>query len=552
MSTYDTVAVTPAEAKISDLAATARKSEKNDSLWKRFNIPLLILAPVLILLSLVAVVLPVSMVLITSSHDVTEYLSETYFASIMASTQNKIYHSLDPLRYALIGWAPLPSTALAMSHRYNILGETAMWQQMAYLTTKYKLDATQCYTATWAPGVPPTPPGSFDTINQTWVQIGHRFFTPRNRSVVSLMDMSSLRGAMSFDIDQTTFALVNATNTYFPPLNMTAYALNGYIYPYYSQARYDNSYSPTLQQLLVPNPRREVFYTLSTTPEGLFAASIAQVYQSADPALPYSCGASFTIDVTWSQMLVEAAGVNSANKILLLDSKDSLKLVSTSNRVVTYDQAFLGHLDKAFNETLSQSLRAAVIAKYGTYSGLVADPNLGKSFEAQVEGNTWILLVDRVQFTTYDADQIVVVLAVPRASIYSPIDAANKKSLGLAIGLSVGIGMLMALLFALIVTPLRRLAHAMGLLTSLDFASLHKGDILEQKSAISEIRNVQHTFSTMVKAFAGGIKQNRDLQSQQSRQGGATSQTQSRMTTGSGTAALVPNSGAPRVTREQV
>ncbi|KAI8590407.1 hypothetical protein BDZ88DRAFT_109311 [Geranomyces variabilis] len=93
-------------------------------------------------------------------------------------------------------------------------------------------------------------------------------------------------------------------------------------------------------------------------------------------------------------------------EILLLDSKDSLTLVSTSNRAVTYDQAFLSHLDKAFNETLSQSLRAAVIAKYGTYSGLVADSNLGKSFEAQVEGNTWILLVNRLQFTTYDADQI--------------------------------------------------------------------------------------------------------------------------------------------------
>ncbi|KAJ3161043.1 hypothetical protein HDU86_007662 [Geranomyces michiganensis] len=99
-----------------------------------------------------------------------------------------------------------------------------------------------------------------------------------------------------------------------------------------------------------------------------------------------------------------------------------------------------------------------------------------------------ILLVGRVKFTTYDSDQLVVVLGVPRASIFSRIDSAQKKSLGLAIGLSVGIGLLMALLFALIVTPLRRLAHAMGLLTSLDFASLHKGDVLEQKSAISEVK----------------------------------------------------------------
>ncbi|KAJ3170400.1 hypothetical protein HDU88_009029 [Geranomyces variabilis] len=87
----------------------------------------------------------------------------------------------------------------------------------------------------------------------------------------------------------------------------------------------------------------------------------------------------------------------------------------------------------------------------------------------------------------------------------------------------------------------------MGLLTSLDFTSLHKGDILEQKSAITEIRNVQGTFSTMVKAFAGGIKQNRDLQA--GGKHGASSQSKS----GSGTANnnLTPASNK-RATREFV
>ncbi|KAJ3011546.1 hypothetical protein HKX48_006783 [Thoreauomyces humboldtii] len=101
---------------------------------------------------------------------------------------------------------------------------------------------------------------------------------------------------------------------------------------------------------------------------------------------------------------------------------------------------------------------------------------------------------------------------------------ARKKSLGIAIGLSIGISLLMALLFAMIVAPLRSLAQAMQMLTQMDFASLHKGDILSQKSAISEIRNVQGVFSTMVKAFAGGIKQNRDLQQNSARQGGGSSQ----------------------------
>ncbi|KAJ3153048.1 hypothetical protein HDU86_005346 [Geranomyces michiganensis] len=86
MSTYDAVAPTPQEAKISDLAAEARQSDKKAPLWKRFHIPLMILAPGLILMALAAVVIPVAMVLTKSSQDVVEDLSETYFAKIMAST----------------------------------------------------------------------------------------------------------------------------------------------------------------------------------------------------------------------------------------------------------------------------------------------------------------------------------------------------------------------------------------------------------------------------------------------------------------------------------
>ncbi|KAJ3172551.1 hypothetical protein HDU88_005879 [Geranomyces variabilis] len=557
MSTYETVAVTPGEAKISDLAASARKSEKEEPLWKRFSIPLMLLAPALILGALVAVVLPVSVVLIRSSQDVTNDLSQTYFASMMASTQGKIYHSLDAQRYALLAFGPLASTAVAMSHRYNILGETAMWKQMMHLTAKYGLDACQCYTATWAPGVSKTPPGTWSTTNVTWLQTGHRYIPPFSNFAVSIEDLSSNGNGMQYDLDQTTFDLVNATFAIYnatgaEPFNMTTYAINGNLWPIIAIEGYDLSYAPTLQELLVPNPRREIFYTLATTPEGLHVTAVSQVYQSADPDLLFSCGAGITIDSTWSHLLMDAAGANTGNKILLLDSTDTLPLVSTSNRNISYGQA----LTKVkFNETLSASLRAAVVAKYGKYSSMLSDPDFGKSFEAQVEGDTWIIVLGRVQLTAYASNTLVVVLAVPRASIFSRIDSAQKKSLGLAIGLSVGIGMLMALLFALIVTPLRRLAHAMGLLTNLDFASLNKGNILDQKSAITEIRNVQRTFSTMVKAFAGGIKQNRDLQTQQSKQGGGSSQTASRGTTGSGPSTnLLPTGAgaAKRATREYV
>ncbi|KAJ3161042.1 hypothetical protein HDU86_007661 [Geranomyces michiganensis] len=98
-----------------------------------------------------------------------------------------------------------------MSNRYNILGETAMWQQMAYLTTKYKLDATQCYTATWAPGVSPTPTGTWGTTNVTWVQIGHRYIAPLNNFAISIEDLSSRSSGMQFDFDQTSTSKMGIT-----------------------------------------------------------------------------------------------------------------------------------------------------------------------------------------------------------------------------------------------------------------------------------------------------------------------------------------------------
>ncbi|KAJ3176629.1 hypothetical protein HDU87_004957 [Geranomyces variabilis] len=549
MSTYDIVAATPAEAKISELAATARQEEKKDPLWKRFNIPLLVLAPALILLALAAVVVPVSVVLSKSSHDVTDDLSQTYFADILSNTQEKVLRSTDPQLYALYAFGALPSTAKAMTNRYNLLAETELWQLMAQISIKYELDGTQCYTATWAPGVPQTPPATFDTTNITYINLGRKTRPPYSDTGVAVQDLSAHGAAAQWAIDQTSYSLVNETqwitNTT-APWNYTTYAANGYYWPILTAYPWDLTPSPTVQQLLLPNPKLEPYFSMSYNNQGLRGASISQVYTSADPSLNYACGATITVDSRWNALLIEAAGVNTANKILLLDNTDQLALVSTSNRNISFGQALEG---TGSNETLSESLRSAVISKYGTYGGLAADPLLGTSFEAQVEGATWILLVDRVKFTSYDSDQLVVVLGVPRASIFSRIDSAQKKSLGVAVGLSIGIGILMALLFAVIVTPLRRLAHAMGLLTNMDFASLHKGTILEEKSAITEIRNVQRTFSTMVKAFAGGIKKNRDLQGVGKQ--GSNSQNKSGSATASSANVLSP-AAQKRATREFV
>ncbi|KAJ3273886.1 hypothetical protein HK104_004216 [Borealophlyctis nickersoniae] len=96
--------------------------------------------------------------------------------------------------------------------------------------------------------------------------------------------------------------------------------------------------------------------------------------------------------------------------------------------------------------------------------------------------------------------------------------------------------LLAAIIFIMVAYPLAQLARAMKTLTNLDFASLEKSKVLENRSLLLEARtkrsnittrcglyNVQVTFSTMVKAFAGGIKKNKEMMTRTTAQGGSAS-----------------------------
>ncbi|KAJ3012093.1 hypothetical protein HKX48_006449, partial [Thoreauomyces humboldtii] len=85
--------------------------------------------------------------------------------------------------------------------------------------------------------------------------------------------------------------------------------------------------------------------------------------------------------------------------------------------------------------------------------------------------------------------------------VFSRTDTAKRLSLALAVGLGVGTTLLMGLGFAVLLVPLRHLAKAMEALTLMDFSALDSGRVLDEKSFIAEIRIVQKTFSTMVKAL---------------------------------------------------
>ncbi|KAJ3144388.1 hypothetical protein HK101_002713 [Irineochytrium annulatum] len=104
----------------------------------------------------------------------------------------------------------------------------------------------------------------------------------------------------------------------------------------------------------------------------------------------------------------------------------------------------------------------------------------------------------------------VLVIAVPRSDFFGNIDKMNKNVLIIAICVSVGGIALTALVSFLSLRPLSVLVQAMGLLTKLDFTAL-EGNILEARSSIAEVRQLQVTFSTMCKAFASGLRKNKEL-----------------------------------------
>ncbi|KAJ3003507.1 hypothetical protein HKX48_001725 [Thoreauomyces humboldtii] len=517
------VEAVPDGQKISDLAATARQDAKADPWWKKIQVPLLALAPLILVLSLAAVVIPICVVLLNSSNETTEDLSETFFTTLMKASQASILKSVVGQKYAVDAFAGLPSTAQAMTNQNNLLGETGLWRQLAHIMQTYDMDQVTCSTAAWLPGYGPPALGTWNTTLLSYMNAGHSVLPPTDVAI-AVMDYGSPANIAQYQLNETALTLRNMSGPFFmnaavggagPPLNYANYVTNGYIWPslvLYGAGGFTVTTAESIQELLLPTPRRNPFFSVSTNAQGIRGATITQIFTSADPTLNYACGATISVDSTWSALLIDAATVSPSSVIMLLDNDEPMTLLSTSNRNISYLQTLTQQASAYANETLSPLLRQAVLNRYSNYDGLAAATSSAySSFDATVQGEIWIIMVSRVALTTYDVDQLVVVTATPRRVIFSKIDSARKKSLGIAVGLSVGISLMMAGLFALIVAPLRRLSIAMQMLTQMDFASLHKGDILSQKSAISEIRNVQGTFSTMVKAFAGGIKKNRDL-----------------------------------------
>ncbi|KAJ3285703.1 hypothetical protein HK104_009367 [Borealophlyctis nickersoniae] len=260
--------------------------------------------------------------------------------------------------------------------------------------------------------------------------------------------------------------------------------------------------------------RREPFFAVDIVTGAWLATVFVPKFIPPEAVLPsFICMSVLRVDTTWNTVLSQAKPTNTS--VVTMFSPNNLTVVATSNTFLVdvsptlVNGTWMYKTAPLDNTTLA--LRDSLFRRFGSFQA-AATSNVS-SYEDVIGGtDTWIINLSLANMSSYaDTDSVLLVAALPRSEIYGVIEAARKRSLGVSIGISVAMAVFVSGVYLAVVLPLLKLSKAMGLLTKMDFQSLENSTILDARSVIWELRKVQTTFSTMVKAFAGGIKKNRDM-----------------------------------------
>ncbi|KAJ3001984.1 hypothetical protein HKX48_002585, partial [Thoreauomyces humboldtii] len=190
------------ESTVAGLAQDYSRPEKPKGWIGKLRIPLLVMAPTLIILALGAVVTPVIIVLLNTSNSVTAELSETYFSSVVNDAQLRVNSSMDVARHVIGALADLPATGIAMENQYAMVNEKPTWQLMARMVQNYGIDGIYCYTARYWSGAGPNPPYQFNTTNVTYITASPSFVPPYTDVALGIEDFSFPGGARQWGLYQ--------------------------------------------------------------------------------------------------------------------------------------------------------------------------------------------------------------------------------------------------------------------------------------------------------------------------------------------------------------
>ncbi|KAJ3086039.1 hypothetical protein HK102_013571 [Quaeritorhiza haematococci] len=133
--------------------------------------------------------------------------------------------------------------------------------------------------------------------------------------------------------------------------------------------------------------------------------------------------------------------------------------------------------------------------------------NTTLQFTESFNGTQYIIGFASWNVTAYDRWTLAVM--APREQVYGPIDSANQRATIVVVVVTVGVLLTSGAAMFVIVRPLGAVAAAMKRLTNFDFTVLEGGNLMHVNSLVAEIAYIQDTFTTMVRAFAGGIRTNK-------------------------------------------
>ncbi|KAJ3287045.1 hypothetical protein HDU76_007892, partial [Blyttiomyces sp. JEL0837] len=227
----------------------------------------------------------------------------------------------------------------------------------------------------------------------------------------------------------------------------------------------------------------------------------------------YSCSVNMEANLALGALFTSLK-VTPNSKLFMIDSTNGILLANSVPNSIFWTNYSDPYLSSSIpwtptmsNDTLLNKLGQTLLNLYGNYSKVPYNNGQTLSIQTPIgDGQEWFIN------TKYLArpNNWLLVIAIPRNDFFSNIDAAKKRVLIISISVAVAGVVLVSVASFLALRPLYKLTEAMKLLTKMDFSAL-EGNILKDRSLIAEVRGLQITFSTMCKAFAAGIRKNKNL-----------------------------------------
>ncbi|KAI8906233.1 hypothetical protein DFJ77DRAFT_478086 [Powellomyces hirtus] len=504
---------------ISELAKESKQGEKKSLVPP---IPLVVLAPLLVIAALVAVAVPTSIVLNNASRDTASYLAGRYLTSLLGHVKAQAEAPVQKLAPLVDGLMRMPAVSQTFHGTFENVASSPAVAPILSFGEAYSLSSLACYTGRWKAG-----------YNSSSALVNANFAWLSSVDHVVIQYAVAPTGIALLGVTEPTIG-VGVSPAGYAYMNQSGYLYNPYTYKVLDPNRTSSllSVSYPIQgempvgvlMMLDKLPAVNVTtFAIASFANGWKVGYTSRVHFPYGSKIPdYSCAAGLRIDDQWNDLLRNLKPV--PNSVVAIYGQD-FSIMASSNMVVAGGTEADGAVyAQAVPDSFTIAVQEILRSRYNANGqSAMKAAGTGLSIQVIIEGQKWIINLALIKMGALEDGQFLLVAALPHKEIYGVIDSATKRSLAMAIGIAVGMAVLIAGVFVMMTLPLLRLAGQMGQLTKLDFGTLEQSGALDRRSLIWELRKVQTTFATMVRAFAGAIKKNKQMAQSAASQQGRTS-----------------------------